>query len=76
MYDLSTVQHIRKSVEQRESADVQRAQARLPERHDPFTRGTHPTGYRAKPWTMRMFVGFGLHDDQRPGGEYQEPVYF
>jgi methylmalonyl-CoA mutase N-terminal domain/subunit len=28
----------------------------LPGRY-PFTRGIHPTGYRAKPWTMRMFSG-------------------
>jgi methylmalonyl-CoA mutase N-terminal domain/subunit len=25
----------------------------------PFTRGVHATGYRGKPWTMRMFAGFG-----------------
>jgi methylmalonyl-CoA mutase N-terminal domain/subunit len=25
----------------------------------PFTRGVHPTLYRGKPWTMRMFAGFG-----------------
>ena len=25
----------------------------------PFTRGVHPTGYRGKLWTMRMFAGFG-----------------
>src|SRR5262245_40440574 len=25
----------------------------------PYTRGVHPTGYRAKPWTMRQFAGFG-----------------
>ncbi len=25
----------------------------------PFTRGVHPTMYRGKPWTMRMFAGFG-----------------
>ena len=25
----------------------------------PFTRGIHPTGYRSRPWTMRMFAGFG-----------------
>src|SRR4051812_29635776 len=24
----------------------------------PFTRGVHPTGYRSRPWTMRMFAGF------------------
>ncbi len=25
----------------------------------PYTRGIHPTGYRGKPWTIRMFSGFG-----------------
>ncbi len=25
----------------------------------PYTRGIHSTGYRGKPWTMRMFSGFG-----------------
>ena len=25
----------------------------------PFTRGVHPTGYRGRPWTIRMFSGFG-----------------
>jgi len=25
----------------------------------PFTRGVHGTGYRGKPWTIRMFSGFG-----------------
>ena len=25
----------------------------------PFTRGVHKTGYRGKPWTIRMFSGFG-----------------
>ena len=25
----------------------------------PYTRGVQPTMYRAKPWTMRMFAGFG-----------------
>ncbi|GAB4332390.1 MAG: methylmalonyl-CoA mutase family protein [Dehalococcoidia bacterium] len=25
----------------------------------PFTRGIHRTGYRGKPWTIRMFSGFG-----------------
>jgi methylmalonyl-CoA mutase N-terminal domain/subunit len=25
----------------------------------PYTRGVHPTGYRAKPWTMRQFAGYG-----------------
>jgi methylmalonyl-CoA mutase N-terminal domain/subunit len=97
MYDSSTIQHIRASVEGWEQTDVQRAQARLPERHDPFTtlsgapverlytpaevadldydrdlglpgrypftRGLHPTGYRGKPWTMRMFSGFGTAEE-------------
>lgn len=25
----------------------------------PYTRGVHRTGYRGKPWTIRMFSGFG-----------------
>ena len=25
----------------------------------PYLRGVHPTGYRARLWTMRMFAGFG-----------------
>jgi methylmalonyl-CoA mutase, N-terminal domain len=29
----------------------------------PFTRGPHPTMYRGKLWTMRMFSGFGSPDD-------------
>ena len=26
---------------------------------DPYLRGVHPTGYRGRLWTMRMFAGFG-----------------
>ena len=29
----------------------------------PFTRGPHATMYRGRPWTMRMFAGFGTPDD-------------
>jgi methylmalonyl-CoA mutase, N-terminal domain len=29
----------------------------------PFTRGPHATMYRGKPWTMRMFSGFGTPED-------------
>ncbi len=29
----------------------------------PFTRGIHPTGYRGRLWTMRMFAGFGSAED-------------
>ena len=25
----------------------------------PFTRGIHPLMYRARPWTMRQYAGFG-----------------
>jgi methylmalonyl-CoA mutase N-terminal domain/subunit len=31
--------------------------------HFPFTRGPHETMYRGKPWTMRMFSGFGTPED-------------
>ncbi len=29
----------------------------------PFTRGVHPTMYRGRLWTMRMFAGFGTPED-------------
>jgi len=29
----------------------------------PYTRGIHPTGYRGRLWTMRMFAGFGTAED-------------
>jgi methylmalonyl-CoA mutase N-terminal domain/subunit len=29
----------------------------------PFTRGPHATMYRGRPWTMRMFAGFGSPED-------------
>jgi methylmalonyl-CoA mutase N-terminal domain/subunit len=29
----------------------------------PYTRGVQPTMYRARPWTMRMFAGFGRAED-------------
>ncbi|MCJ7514149.1 MAG: methylmalonyl-CoA mutase family protein [Anaerolineales bacterium] len=29
----------------------------------PFTRAVHPTLYRGRPWTMRMFAGFGTAEE-------------
>jgi methylmalonyl-CoA mutase N-terminal domain/subunit len=29
----------------------------------PFTRGVHPTMYRARPWTMRQYAGFGSAEE-------------
>jgi methylmalonyl-CoA mutase N-terminal domain/subunit len=29
----------------------------------PFTRGIHPAGYRARPWTMRQYAGFGSAEE-------------
>src|SRR4051794_20475851 len=29
----------------------------------PCPRGVHPAGYRSRPWTMRMFAGFGAAED-------------
>ena len=29
----------------------------------PYLRGVHPTGYRSRLWTMRMFAGFGLAEE-------------
>ena len=36
----------------------------------PFTRGVQPTMYRAKPWTMRMFAGFGTAEDTNSRFKY------
>jgi methylmalonyl-CoA mutase N-terminal domain/subunit len=29
----------------------------------PYSRGVHPTMYRGRPWTMRMFSGYGTPED-------------
>ena len=36
----------------------------------PYTRGVQPTMYRAKPWTMRMFAGFGTAEDTNARFKY------
>jgi methylmalonyl-CoA mutase N-terminal domain/subunit len=36
----------------------------------PFTRGVHATGYRGKPWTMRMFAGFGTAEETNARYKY------
>ncbi len=36
----------------------------------PFTRGIHPTMYRARPWTMRMFSGLGTAEDSNRRFKY------
>ncbi|MCU0494064.1 MAG: methylmalonyl-CoA mutase family protein [Chloroflexaceae bacterium] len=36
----------------------------------PFTRGIHPTGYRGKVWTMRMFAGFGSAEETNERFKY------
>ncbi len=36
----------------------------------PFTRGIHPTGYRGRLWTMRMFAGFGSADETNARFKY------
>jgi methylmalonyl-CoA mutase N-terminal domain/subunit len=41
----------------------------LPGRY-PFTRGVHPTGYRGKLWTMRMFAGFGTAEETNARFKY------
>ena len=47
LYDLTNIAHL----------DYER-DINLPGSY-PFTRGVHRTGYRGKPWTIRMFSGFG-----------------
>jgi len=36
----------------------------------PFTRGVHPTMYRSRPWTMRMFAGFGTAEETNQRFKY------
>src|SRR5215472_16515150 len=36
----------------------------------PYTRGVQPTMYRAKPWTMRMFAGFGTSEETNARFKY------
>ncbi|MBI3972775.1 MAG: methylmalonyl-CoA mutase [Chloroflexi bacterium] len=36
----------------------------------PFTRGVHATGYRGKPWTMRIFAGFGTAEETNARFKY------
>ena len=36
----------------------------------PYTRGIHPTGYRGKPWTIRLFSGFGTAEETNERYKY------
>jgi methylmalonyl-CoA mutase N-terminal domain/subunit len=36
----------------------------------PYTRGIHPTMYRGRPWTMRMFAGFGTAEETNERFDY------
>ncbi len=36
----------------------------------PFTRGIHATGYRSKPWTLRIFAGFGSAEETNKRYKY------
>lgn len=36
----------------------------------PFTRGVHANMYRAKPWTMRLFAGFGTAEETNARFKY------
>ena len=36
----------------------------------PFLRGVHATGYRSKPWTMRMFAGYGTVEETNARFKY------
>ena len=36
----------------------------------PFLRGVHPTGYRGRRWTMRMFAGYGTAEETNSRFKY------
>lgn len=46
----------------RVQGEAEREQIGVPGQY-PYTRGVHPNLYRGKPWTMRMFAGFGTPED-------------
>ena len=50
-------------------ADTQHKDIGLPGEY-PYTRGIHPTGYRGKLWTMRMFAGFGTAEETNARFKY------
>ena len=49
--------------------DVDRAELGFPGEF-PYLRGIHPTGYRGKLWTMRMFAGFGMAEETNERFKY------
>ena len=49
--------------------DVDRADLGFPGEF-PYLRGIHPTGYRGKLWTMRMFAGFGTAEETNERFKY------
>ena len=38
----------------------------------PFTRGIHATGYRSRPWTTRIFAGFGSAEETNERYKYSD----
>ncbi len=42
--------------------DFEKSELGMPGEY-PFTRGVYPNMYRGRPWTMRMFSGFGTPED-------------
>src|SRR5258708_34362841 len=40
----------------------------------PYTRGPHATMYRGKPWTMRMFAGFGTPQETNQRFKFLPPT--
>jgi methylmalonyl-CoA mutase N-terminal domain/subunit len=49
--------------------DLDRAELGFPGEF-PYLRGIHPTGYRGKLWTMRMFAGFGTAEETNERFKY------
>ena len=52
-----------------EPSDVSGAELGFPGEF-PYLRGVHPTGYRGKLWTMRMFAGFGTAEETNERFKY------
>ncbi len=51
-------------------ADLPAAEALPPPGEFPFTRGNFPRGYRARPWTIRQYSGFGTPEESNERYRY------
>ncbi len=80
LFDKTELEHLKVERRHWEETTVRKAQESVLERDNLVTtssvpvnrisRGAQPTMYRAKPWTMRMFAGYGTAEDTNARFKY------